>query len=57
MTLTDDQLLAQLNSVRKEVGGAGKIGMSGEKRRAELVKEAHRRNLIGMKSKRKHREI
>ena len=55
--MTDEQLLQKLNAITREVNSGGKVGMSGEKKRAELVREAHRRNLIGMPSKRKYRKV
>jgi len=41
----------------REVNIAGKQGMSGENRRAEIVKEADRRGLIGYKLKAKYRRL
>lgn len=37
------------------MGLAGKAGMSGENKRAELVREAMKRGLLGYPSKRKYR--
>lgn len=54
--MNDEQLLARLNSIAREIGIGGKQGMAAENRRAELVREAHKRGLLGMPSKRKHRE-
>lgn len=55
--LTDEQILIKLNMFSKEVNKAGKTGMSAEKERVVFVREAHRRNIIGMKSKKKWREF
>ena len=54
--LTDNQLLIRIQQIAKEVNSAGKVGMSAEKRRTVLVKEALKRNILGMPSKRKYRE-
>lgn len=54
--MTDEQVLSRLNALSREIGVAGKTGMAAENKRAELVREAHKRKLIGMPSKRKHRE-
>ena len=54
--LTDNQLLTKIQQIAKEVGSAGKVGMSAEKRRSVLIKEALKRNLLGTPSKRKWRE-
>ena len=54
--LTDNQLLIRIQQIAKEVNSAGKVGMSAEKRRSVLVKEALKRNLLGMPSKKKYRE-
>ena len=54
--LTDSQLLMRIQQIAKEVNSAGKVGMSAEKRRTVLIKEALKRNILGMPSKRKYRE-
>ena len=53
--MTDEQLLAKLNAIAREVGSAGKTGISAENKRAELVREALKRGIIGMPSKKKYR--
>lgn len=54
--MTDEQLLSKLNSIAsREVNTAGKRGITGENKRAELVREALRRGLIGYPSKAKYR--
>lgn len=55
--LTNEQLLARLWGMSKTVNLAGKPGMSAEKQRADIVKECLKRGILGMKSKRKFREI
>ena len=54
--LTDSQLLIRIQQIAKEVSSAGKVGMSAEKRRSVFIKEALKRNLLGMRSKRKWRD-
>lgn len=53
--LTDDQLLAALAREGKALQSSTPIGITAEKNRAIIVRECHRRNLIGYPSGKKFR--
>lgn len=53
--MTDEQLLAAMNKVGKDLQHSSPHGIAAEKLRAILVRELHRRKMIGYPSGRKFR--
>jgi hypothetical protein len=53
--MTDQQLWAQLNLLGKKLQVSSPLGIAAEKERAILIKEMHKRNLIGYPSGAKFR--